>query len=362
MFGVAVFGAAVAAGFQLGGERAAPPPPLAREEQIRRLAQAERQLGKAPVEAIRLTRPILDDMEYGAAARAMEGRALADLHLWSQSEARLARALDLNPADTSTQQLLIQMLWIQRRYVALEDYIRKLLAANETTRSTVPLLLGFARSEHERPDPGFTFRMVEPVVSAEPGNARAALALAAAMVPLGRPREGLESLEAAAAKLPDDVDAWRETLDALIQSGKAERALALAAKLPASTAEHPEILRMRAVATEGTGDAAGAEALLRRSLAKAPRSWLSLRLHVSLLERLGRKDDLTAAKATFAQADEARRTQAEIFVTATSVADVEVCRKFAATYRTIGEPKVAERWEREATMAPPALAIRISGS
>ncbi|HVJ79929.1 MAG TPA: tetratricopeptide repeat protein, partial [Planctomycetia bacterium] len=188
-----------------------------------------------------------------------------------------------------------------------------------------------------------------------------AVAVAAALIPLGRPREGLAALEAAAAKLPDDVDAWRETLDTLLQSGKAERSLKLVAKLPTSVAEHPEILRLRAVATEATGNPAGAEELVRRSLSKAPKSWLALRLHAALLERMGRKEEIAAAKAAFAEVDEARRLQGENFAKAANVADVEVCRNLAATYRVFGETRLAERWERESTMAPPSLAISISG-
>ncbi|HVJ79913.1 MAG TPA: hypothetical protein VNC50_02490, partial [Planctomycetia bacterium] len=162
LLGIAVFGAALAAGFHFGADR--PAPPLTRAEQIRRIAQAERQIAKSPIDAIRLVRPIHDEMEYAAAARALEGKALADLHLWSKAETTLRRALELNPAEAGAQQILIQMLWIQRRYAALEEFTRELLEANEKTRSTVPLLLGFARPEHERPDPGLVIRLVEPVL------------------------------------------------------------------------------------------------------------------------------------------------------------------------------------------------------
>jgi len=152
------------------------------------------------------------------------------------------------------------------------------------------LLVMRMRTELERIAPASSVVKLRRYVAAAPEDWEARRALALAEHATGHEPEATRLLLDCLESRPDDPRGWRDYLRLLHEQGDADGMGRALARVPTAAANHPEVLRYRAIALETQGDWAGAAETYRLLNEKQAANGEHLFRLAAAEERIGRRE------------------------------------------------------------------------
>ena len=179
------------------------------------------------------------------------GRALQFAGRTHDAETKVAAALAMWPTDVALHVLLAELLWQRGAGVAATSAIE---AAIERFPGEMKLRLVAADLLRNSGRADRALALLEPGLAAAPESPALLTSIGVLLDDLDRPRDALPLLRAAVSRARDPSQPKRNLLPALLRTGAAAEALALADELSARNPDDQQLIAYRATALRLLGD------------------------------------------------------------------------------------------------------------
>ncbi len=228
----------------------------------------------------------------------LEGQAFKSLDHRADAEIAWKALTAMDPLHPMPEEFINKSVLDLMENYALEerwDDARALLwkAYDQAEPSVRPLyLIMRMRIELERVQPARAVQTLKRFVETVPEDWEAKRALAHAEMSSGHVPEATLLINQCVIERPDDPRGWRELLTILHDQGDDEGLTEAHKRIPAATANDPEIMKSRASVLERQGDWAGAVTLYRRMIEAQPFNAEYLYRMATAEERTGLRDEV----------------------------------------------------------------------
>ena len=209
--------------------------------------------------------------------RLMEGGAFKESGRMSDAEAAFKAMIEddpLHPVDpkfvTAATRDLLELYAVEARW---DDAVRLIWTTYDRTNDLderEALLHMRIRTELERILPAVSAAKMESYLAADPADLEARHGLAKAQMALNQFDEARRNLATCIEERPEDPHCWTDYLDLLRDTGDLDGLRQAVGRLPESVAEHPGVLKHRALLLEHDRKWAQSAELYRRILQARP--------------------------------------------------------------------------------------------
>jgi tetratricopeptide (TPR) repeat protein len=286
----------------------------------------------------------------------LEGQAFKSVDRLADAEAAWKGLSEFDPLHPMPENLVSKAVMERLELYALEerwDEARQLIwraydRADPPDRQS--LLVMRMRTDLERIAPSASVVKLRRYVEADPEDWEARRALALAEHSTGRDPEATRLLLNCLEARPDDPRGWRDYLKLLYEAGDADGLRRTLDRVPAVAANHPEVLRFRAIAQENQGDWAGAAETYRLINEKQAANGEILFRWATAEERAGRRESARKHRDASKVIREARTELGQAFTAymEASGASPPDPKALAATVGRLVKLCEALGWRREA--------------
>jgi tetratricopeptide (TPR) repeat protein len=304
--------------------------------------------------------------QTAAEVKSVEGDAEFLGRRYDAAEASWLEALRLDRKVPEVGFRLLNLYALQGRDDDSRRLGLRLFVVEPDPHDRVQLLLQLIRHDAHAIEVGSIVHELAPVVQANPGDVRSALALGRALVRVGRQDEGLTMLRAAVESHRDLADAWDIYLWGLREAGKIDDLVRALAELPGTMASEPRVDASRGAIAAHRLDWDAASRAYRRAWEARP-SDTALAYRLGLALRNGKNDAeaqaLTARLNEVAAASERLR---DLYDRLNALPDVEASShrglfaEVAATLEPLGRVDEAWAWTQLSKGVPPGTPLRES--
>jgi tetratricopeptide (TPR) repeat protein len=299
-----------------------------------------------------LSRIRTPDPDLRAMVKLDEGKAAFLLGLYGRAEECWLAALRLSPSIPEAPWALLDMYYVEGRRDDARSLALQQHGVEPDPRDRVQFLLELVRQDAEPPEPSSVVARLTPIFRKSFRETRATLALGLALIHNSQTGVGLAMLRLTIERRPDDVDAWDAYLTGLDDAGRSGQISNDLARLPASLAEEPRMLRHQARAAESRGDRSAAISLYQRAWQAKPDDFVAAYRLGMLLHAANDLDQAAAVDLWTRTARAARDELPSLYKEADDVKDfgktlyLALYRRLADNREKLGRREEARAWHR----------------